>query len=363
MTEQQTPVYIQDDEITLKDLILKIQEFWRLLWSNKWYIIAFSLVLAFLSALRTYLSPSQFPAKLTFMVNEDEGSNMGGIANVLGQFGFSSGGKSEYNLDRILELSRSRRIIYPVLLDSVIVDGKADLIANHLIRIYDFHDRWEDSKDPKLPDYFFTTGDEAKLDNTGRIALNSIYIQVVGNEKKNNDPLMSNGYGEETAILNLNITALNPDLATGMVTRIYDVLSSYYIEKSIEPQQEAVNALKVKADSLKISLSSAEARLARFDDTHRNLYLSSDVVQRDQYQRQVSLLTIMYGEVIKNLETASFALQSQMPFFQTIDEPQFPILPSPKSLLKAILIGGILGGFLSCGFFISRKIYRDAMAT
>ncbi|HRV86761.1 MAG TPA: Wzz/FepE/Etk N-terminal domain-containing protein, partial [Saprospiraceae bacterium] len=107
MTEQQPPGYIQDDEITLKDLILKIQEFWRLLWANKWYIIAFALILASLSALRTYLTPSQFPAKLTFMVNEDEGSNMGGIANVLGQFGFSSGGKSEYNLDRILELSRS----------------------------------------------------------------------------------------------------------------------------------------------------------------------------------------------------------------------------------------------------------------
>ncbi|MCB0657377.1 MAG: hypothetical protein KDC57_14630 [Saprospiraceae bacterium] len=362
MTEQQQPVYIQDDEITLKDLILKIQEFWRLLWSNKWYIIAFSFLLASLSALRTYLTPSQFPAKLTFMVNEDEGSNMGGIASVLGQFGLSSGGKSEYNLDRILELSRSRRIIYPVLLDSISVDGKSDLIANHLIRIYDFHDRWEDAKDPRLPDYFFTTGNEQSLDNTGRIALNSIYIQVVGNEKKNNDPLMSNGYGEETAILNLNITALNPELAIGMVTRIYDILSTYYIEKSIEPQQEAIKTLRIKSDSLKTALANAESRLARFDDSHRNLYLSTDVVQRDQYQRQVSLLTIMYGEVIKNLETASFALQSQTPFFQTIDEPQFPILPSPKSLLKAILIGGLLGGFLSCGFFISRKIYRDAMA-
>lgn len=361
MTDQQQPVYIQDDEITLKDLILKIQEFWRLLWSNKWYIIVFSLILAAGFALRTYFTPSTYPAKLTFMVNEDEGSNMGGIANVLGQFGFSSGGKSEYNLDRILELSRSRRIVFPVLLDSITVDGISDVLANHLIRLYDFHEKWENTKVPGLQNFVFTTSDEYKLDNTGRIALNSLYTKIVGNEKKNNDPLLSNGYGEETAILNLTITALDPQLAIGLVTRIFDVLSAYYIEKSIEPQQETLNALKVKSDSLKFALASAESRLARFDDTHRNLYLSSDVVQRDQYQRQVNLLTIMYGEVIKNLETANFALQSQMPFFQTIDVPQAPILSAPKSLLKSVLIGGLLGGFLSCGFFISRKIYRDAM--
>lgn len=34
----------QEDEISLKDLILKIKEWWQYLWSKKWIIIAAGLI-------------------------------------------------------------------------------------------------------------------------------------------------------------------------------------------------------------------------------------------------------------------------------------------------------------------------------
>ncbi len=360
--EIQQPQYIEEDEITLKELILKIKEFWGVLWQQKVWIIIVALLFAGFFALKTWIKPITFTAPLTFMVNEDEGNQMGAISGILGQFGLPGGGNSEFNLDRILELAKSRRIVYPCLLEKANMDGQDDIIANHLIRIYDYHKKWSKSKNQELHKYQFTKSSFEDLDRTGQIALKSLHTKVVGNEKKSNDPLLSTQYGEETGILKLTITSEDGDLSSILVNKIYERLSSYYIEKTIEPQQETVKILKEKTDSLRQALNEAEASLASFDATRRSLWSETEQFKRDARQRKVTLLTLMYGEALKNSETAQFALQSKTPFFQVIDPPPIPLAPNVNSKFRALVIGGVLGGFLAVFWFIARKIYRDTMS-
>ena len=107
------------DEITLKELILLIKEYWGVLWGKKWYIIIAGLIGGLIFGIIEYRKPVTYTAELTFMVNEDSGGSSGGAAAILGQFGFGGGAGSEYNLDKIIQLSKSRRIAENVLFDSI----------------------------------------------------------------------------------------------------------------------------------------------------------------------------------------------------------------------------------------------------
>ena len=191
--------------------------------------------------------------------------------------------------------------------------------------------------------------------------MKTLYTKVVGNSKKDNNPLLDIDYGEDTGILELGIKSESPKISLHLVHSIYENLSEYYIAKTVEPQQETVDALSAKTDSIKRALVNAEIRLARHDDSNLSLFQQKDKIKRDQLSREVSILTLMYGEAIKNLETASFALQNKTPFFQIIDPPATPIGGSNKSYIIEIIKGLILGGFLAITVLILRKIYRDIM--
>ena len=57
-----------DDEITLKELILKVQEYWRELWKH-WLLIALvAMPFVIYKIYIAYKTPVTYPAKLTFMV-------------------------------------------------------------------------------------------------------------------------------------------------------------------------------------------------------------------------------------------------------------------------------------------------------
>jgi uncharacterized protein involved in exopolysaccharide biosynthesis len=70
-------------------------------------------------------------------------------------------------------------------------------------------------------------------------------------------------------------------------------------------------------------------------------------------------LYLMYGEAIKNLETAEFLLKNATPYFQVIDQPVEPLQPLGKSRFKALLIGGLAGVFVGLAFFIGRRYILD----
>ena len=83
---------VADDEITLKDIILKIQEWWSIVWPQKNTIIAASLAIGLVAALYT-----KFIAKPTYSASyqlffEEESGGMSGAMRLASSFGFSLGG-------------------------------------------------------------------------------------------------------------------------------------------------------------------------------------------------------------------------------------------------------------------------------
>lgn len=350
--------YMMEDEITLKELILKIGEFWREALKNWIIIIGASGLLAAIFLYRAFQEPVLYPAKLTFMVNEDEGGGMGGVSAILGQFGFGGGGRGKNNLDRILDLSKSRKIVKRAIFEKSTVDGKKDFIANHIIRLYDFHEAWEEDT-TGLKDFVFINSNDSLFKRHENKAMLSVFGKIVGSE--DNPGMFSTGYSEDTGIMKFECTTESEQLSIDLLNVLYEKISTFYVNKSIEKQEQTYRIVKEKSDSIKNLMTSVEYSLANFKDRNRGLFTAKDRLRELQLERDVQVMNKMYAESIKNMEIADFSLKNATPFVQLIDAPIAPITPQGESKIKAIIIGGFLGGFLSVFFVIGRKIYRDAM--
>jgi len=121
--------------------------------------------------------------------------------------------------------------------------------------------------------------------------------------------------------------------------------------------------LEERADSVKLELAAAEARLARFEDRSSNILLRQNIIRGQELNRQVLILSTLYAEVVKNKETAAFLLANEKPAFNLIDAPLEPLNKTTESWVSALVIGGLLGVILTGIVLFFTKLVRDAMAS
>lgn len=339
-----------NDEITLKDLILKIQEYRLVVWNKVYWIILATIIFGILAGAKAYFKPPIYPAKLTFMVNEDSsGGGMGGAASLLGQFGFGGGGGGEYNLDKIVALAKSRKITKAALLDS----SYAPLLADQLIEVYNLKEVWTDSVLQAGVSF-----KEYKNDRTRNIILQRLIELVQGNESAQG--LAKFGYTDDTGILFIVIDGRTEQVSIDLAKAIYNQLSSFYINEATEKPKKNYKLLTERADSVSQELSIVERRIAKHYDSSQRILLRKDQVSSNETQRKAQILTIMYAEIIKNKETAHFILKAKTPFFQVIDCPSLPILQEDNHIGRQTIIGLVLGGILSVLFLIFRYTIKQA---
>ena len=361
-TQEPNHYQIDDDEITLKELIMKIKEFWHELLKN-WLWIGF-IILPFFGffVYKAMTTKPTYDADLTFMVNDDEGGGMGGMAGLLGTFGLGGKGGGEFNLEKMLQLLKTRKILQTVLFQKETIDGQNDYYGNHIINLYEWHEKWKEDT-TGLKNFLFTSDRFLEFDNSSNRALKSIHSQIIGNSKKKIKGILSSSYDEDTGIMKIEIKSINEDFSIKFLNALFDELSRYYIAKTIEKPKITHDIVKEKRDSIFGALQSSQYALASFMDANRGLFKVKDQLKRLRLEGKVKELTAMYTETVKNLEMADFSLKNKTPVIQAIDTPLSPIEPTKISLIKNGLIGILLGGFLGAFYFIGRKIFRDAMAT
>ena len=356
MKEQQ---YIEEDEITLKELILKVKEFFQEVLKSWKLVILITIPIVLYFLYQAYKTPITYTSELTFMMNDDDGGGLGALGGLAASFGLGGGGNSEFNLEKMLSLLKSRNIIQQGLFEKAEIDGEVDFYANHLIREYGFHKNWKDSK--TLKNFTFKNGKVDEFSRTEYQALKSIYAKIAGSDKTQG--ILSSNINEDTGIMTLNIESVNEVLSIKLLNSIFEKLSTFYIDKTIEKQKHTYEITKSKADSLLGVMNYVQARLLKVKDTQRNTILNQNRSEEIKLERDYQISLIAYGEALKNKEIADFSLKSKTPFIQSIDLPIPPLSPN-KSLMtyiKQVIVGGILGVFLAIAFIIGRKIYRDTM--
>ncbi len=339
-------------DIPLKDLLLIIGEYLRESLRYWWLCLLLGVLVGGYLGWKARSTKMTYVAPMTFALNNASGG--GGVGSLLGQFGFDTGGGSSASPDKILALAKSQKILHDLLLDSVVVDGQSDRIANHLIEVYDLPEEWQLTGDPQK--IIREEIEEMKKEERSLLKrLHSFVLSDVHNIIRINSDV-------KTDIIRVTAQTLNEDLSLAITRNLYDKLSSFYTQESTGSSRASVEKLRYKADSVAAALAAAEYQLATALDTRLDIQQQRGLLRQAQLDRQVQILSLSYAEILRNLETADFALSSRTPFFQTIDIPFTPLYRDKPNWKLQLIYGGVGGVFLGILLISLLKFYRSVMA-
>jgi len=363
------------DYITIKDIFLKIGSYFTELRMHLIWIILLGVIFAIVNGFLTIKVPKMYNENLTFMMDDTQGGkgSMFSGADLLGDlFGGKRGGN---NLGKILQLFESKKIINNTLFDTINIDGKNDFLANHFLEQYEtqelikgyqlyglglYRQQWP-RKLLDHPDFKFSHKKIDEFKTIENLHLRLLYEKINGSDNSGIPRLLSSRLDEDTGIMTLSMKSEYEELTLGVLNNIYKQLSKFFVEKSVEKQKKTYNIMKQKRDSVITELKTKEYQLADFKDSNRNLVTVKGYLTQLRLERDVGILNLMYGEVVKQLEATDFALKNKTPVVQIIDLPSRPIFPRKPSAFSSAIKGFLFGAALLVILIITRKFFKDIM--
>ena len=346
---------VEDDEVTLKELILRVKEYFLEIRRRWLVVLLFCTLFSAFFLYKALKTKPEFEAQLTFMLDQGDKGGGGGLGMILGQFGLGGSGGGNTNLNTICQLAVSDRIMNTTLFTEGTIDGQKDVLANHIIRIYDFHKQW--AKDTTgLLNFVFKRNEFEAFSRVENNALKKIIELLRGKQA-----IFSCGFAKESGILKMRMNSINEDFSIQFTRILFGHLSEFYVNNSTERERNTYNIIRAQKDSIYGVMKSKEIGAAQFQDYNRGLILQSEQMKSTMMKKDATVATSVYGEVLKNFAVADFALRNNTPFITPVDLPTSPIEPVKVSKLLSLISGFLLGLFVSSVLIIGRMIYLKAM--
>ena len=343
-----------NDEIQLKDILIKLSEYKTYLFRKKFVIIAISGFFLVLGIVFAISADKKYTAELTFVVEGQQGSggNLGAMSGVASQFGFDIGSSSRatFSQNNILELLKSRGVVEAALMQNRKVNKTNDLLIEHYLYLNKIKDSWKKNKDI-IPVSFHEI-----LTQDNDSVSGDVWRSII------EDKLVVELQSDDANIINLSYTSVNDEFAKIFVEALIEQMSEMYITYQTAQASNTLSFLNNRADSVFIELEIAEEEFAKVKDINQRIVKASGRLKELQLMRRVEVLNAMYLEIVKNLELSKLTLLNQTPIIQIIDKPILPLEVETKSITALGLLGAFLGGFLSLFFFIFRKLFKDALS-
>jgi uncharacterized protein involved in exopolysaccharide biosynthesis len=348
----------EEKEFDIKDLI-RILKTWKEVFLQYIFKILFAGIIGGTIGLTyAYLDTPKYNAQLKFVMRSDPGSGLSsGLAGLSSILGTSTGGSGS-GLERVIELIGSDRIIGNAILTEAEVNGKQDLLVNHYITLQGYRKQWE--KDSVLKKVNYPNEIQfADLDFSQRKAIKMIIGSMIG--KDNSSKLIEKSFEKKSGVVTLEVTYKNEDFSIVLTNLIYKELIEFYSDQTLAATSNNVQVLTQKADSIRRELYGTRRSFARNSDQALGLLLQEDKVENKTLSFKENMLSLMYAEVQKNLETLKYIEASSMPSFSIIEQPYSPIRSQKKSKLIYGFMGIFLFGFFTFFCFIVQKWFKTIL--
>ncbi|WP_017258036.1 GumC domain-containing protein [Pedobacter arcticus] len=342
----------QEDEISLKELILKLREWWKYLLS-KWLIILVAfLVGGVLGGLYAHNKTPLYNAICTFVL-EEGGSGAGKYAGLASMVGIElgGGGNGIFQGNNIFELYKSNKMIKSTLLSSSEFDGKRELLINRYIEISELKARFY-----AQPDFKTIQFDQNYKDSKKETIKNG-YLNVVIEDIRFKC-LTIEKLDKETSIIKVSIRSPDEQFSRVFNDRIVKAVNDFYIQTKTKNSSDNLNILQHQTDSVRRELNNAIKGVAVVIDQNPNINPAMQTLRVPAQKRQVdieankSILT----ELVKNLEMSKISLRQETPLIQIIDQPSYPLEYISMPLIRGTLLGVFLFGFLIVLFLAIQRI-------
>lgn len=349
---------VQNDEISLRELILKIREWCHYLLSSWKFILLAGVLGAVLGLIYAYSKKPLYTATCTFVL--DEGKSGGGLSQYAGlaaMAGINIGGGASDGLfqgDNILELYKSRRMLQETLLSYGQFNGKKDLLINRYIEINNLRKRWENNS--KLKDLSFNVPAEEFT----RIN-DSVMIAIVSDIRKNY--LKVAKLDKKLSIIQVEVKSNDEAFAKNFNDAVVANVNRFYVETKTRKSMDNLRILQRQADSVRSVLNASIGGAASALDANPNANTALQTLRVPSQKKQIDVQanTAMYAEIVKNLEMAKLSTRQDAPLIQVIDNAAYPLEKTVLGKLKGLFLGGTLFGFLSVCFLLIRYFIKGLL--
>lgn len=345
-----------DDEISLKELILKIQEWWRYLLS-KWLVILIAGLLG--GALGLFYSIYKKPtytATLTFVLEEEGGGGLGNLGGLAAMAGFNiggAGGEGLFKGENIFEIYKSRSMLTKTLLSKA--SHNDSLLIERYITFNQLREGWK--KNPKLVNLSFSIPQEQFT-----LQHDSIMGQIVQAVKEKD--LNVSKPDKKTSLIQVATTSINEAFSKDFTETLVQNVNDFYVETKTKKSSENLNVLQFQTDSVRKELNAAIGGVAIAMDANPNSNPARRVLNVPSSRRQVDVQAnqAILTELVKNLELARISLRQETPLIQVIDEPVLPLKKERFGKAKGIVLGGFIVAFLTSLFLLFKRLFSQLMS-
>jgi hypothetical protein len=346
----------QKDEVSIKELILKLKEWWRYLLA-KWLIILIcGITGGVIGIMYAYSKKPVYTAELSFVVEDGQsGGGLGaysGLASMVGiELGGSSGGI--FVGDNLMEFMKSRAMIERTLLTKVRIDGKDQTLAEYYIKINKLREGWE--SEPKLKNLSFSSADNREQFSREKDSiLLGFYDDII------NTNLSVTKKDKKLSIISVIVETGNEQFSKAFSETLVKVVSDFYIETKTKKSADNLAILQRQTDSVRYELNAAIGNVAASGDVNPNPNPTRQVLRVPSQRRLIDVQanSAILQELVKNLEIAKISLRKETPLIQIIDRPLFPLNKETFGKRKAGLIGGIIGGLIIVFILIAKELIK-----
>ena len=361
MVDQNKSEQIDNDEISLKELVLKIKEWYQFLLTKWRLIILAGIIGGLIGFTYAYFQKPTYKAVLTFAMEEEKsgGGGLGGALGLASQFGIDLGssGGGAFSGANLIELMKSRKLVEKTLLSPIEVDGKAQSLVEYYLAFNEIKKDWDEK--PLLKNVSFPIdADRTKFTLQQDSILKNLAAGLI---KKD---LVISQKDKKVSILSIEMNSTNEQFAKVFCETIAKETSEYYVEIKSKKSKMNVDILQHQADSIRAELNSAITGVAAAADNVFNLNSAMNVRRTPSARRQVDVQanTAILTQLVGNLELAKVTLRKETPLLQIIDRPSFPLEKEKVGKLKSLLLGGFFAGFLTVLYLVFSSLYKKLVA-
>ena len=341
-------------EISLKELILKIKDWFSYIVSKWKIILLFSLIGSSLGYLYSVNKDTLYVAELTFAIEEDKPMGLGG--SLASSFGIDLGGSSTggiFSSSNMLELFKSRRMIEKTLLTSVPLNNKLISFADMYLKINEPDNLALKNDKNKL--IFSKNKNRQEFTREQDSILGKIYSDITTNYLKVSQ------LDKKTSIITMELISKNEVFSKYFVEALAQVVSDDYKDTKSKKSRINMMVLQHQTDSVRSELNNSISGVAIANDNTFNLNPALNIHRVPTVKKEVDIQanTAILTELVKQLEISKVSVRKDTPLIQVIDKPIFPLVKKDFGKIIGIVLGGFLGGFLMVLGLIVKRIFNE----
>jgi hypothetical protein len=346
-----------EEYYSIRDIVINVKIFTHFL-LKRWWMFVLAALLGIVCGYIYYIKQKpRYEALSTFILEDRSSGGGSGLAGLASQFGLNipsmSGGGSIFSGDNILNILRSKNVVQRVLLTTIEPQGSFTL-ADSYLQFTGLKKSWQNKS--VLASISFSNVNQplAPLQDS---VLNLIYERLI----KSN--ISVDRTSKQGTIIKVLVSAPDRVFARLMTERLVEEASKMYLDIRVGTAASNIKQLENKADSLLVLLNIKSYRVAASQPLDINPGIRTAAVPVEIANRDKTVLTTLYAEVVKNLEASKLILSQQTPVIQVLDRPAYLLDDNKRGLLFVLVVSCFVTGLISIAGCLFAFLLRNTNQT